>query len=543
MKALAVPCLCLLAGLARADHPPAKPATAVLMTGLGDLHHPVSTANPEAQKFFDQGLALLYAFNHDEAAASFARAADLDPGLAMAYWGVALVRGPNYNLDADDEQWKAAHAALQKALALAAKAPEHERDYVQALAKRYAADPKADRKALAAAYKEAMGALTRKYPDDLDAATLYAESAMNLRPWKLWTPDGRAEEGTAEILTVLESVLRRNPAHTGANHYYIHAVEASPYPERGLASARRLEALAPAAGHLVHMPAHIHFRAGDYAAAVRANERAAAADRAYIQARNVTGVYPMMYYSHNLHFLAAAHAFRGRSADARAAADQLAAHVGPHVKDMAMLEGFLAVPPQVLVRFNRWDDVFAAPPPDEGQKITRAMWRYARAAARLATGEAAAAGRERAAFLAAAKEVPGDAKISDINLARDVLAIAEAVLDGRFALAGGDRAGAVEALRRAVRLEDGLAYIEPPDWLCPAWETLGAVLLAGGDAAGAEAVFRAALAKHPRHGRSLFGLRETLKAQNKDYAARLVDQQFRAAWADADVTELRLKDF
>ena len=235
MKRLGVLLLFLPGGVAFADHDreaPARPAT--LMAGLGNHHHPVSTANEEAQKFFDQGLTLLYAFNHDEAARSFARAAELDPNLAMAHWGVALVKGPNYNLDADDEQWKAAHAALRQAEKLAARAPEPERDYVRALAKRYSPDPKADRQQLAAAYKEAMGELARKYPDDLDAATLYAESAMNLRPWKLWTPDGKPAEGTEEVLSVLQAVLRRNPDHPGANHYYIHAIEASPHAERGL---------------------------------------------------------------------------------------------------------------------------------------------------------------------------------------------------------------------------------------------------------------------------------------------------------------------
>src|SRR5262249_22179006 len=235
MKRLSVVLVFLAGGVAFADHDknmPARPAT--LMGGLGRHHHPVATGNEEAQKFFDQGLTLLYAFNHDEAARSFARAAEIDPNLAMAYWGLALVKGPNYNLDADEEQWKAAHAALEKAQKLAVKAPEPERDYIQALARRYSPHPKADRKQLAAAYKEAMGELARKYPDDLDAATLYAESAMNLRPWKLWYPAGKPAEGTEEILGVLESVLRRNPDHPGANHYYIHAIEASPHAERGL---------------------------------------------------------------------------------------------------------------------------------------------------------------------------------------------------------------------------------------------------------------------------------------------------------------------
>jgi hypothetical protein len=544
MRRLAVPLLLAACLPAAADHPADKPAgRAVLTPGLGDVRHPVSTRVPEAQQFFDQGLAYLYAFNHDEATRSFARAAELDPALAMAYWGVAVSKGPNYNLDADDEQWKAAYAALQTALKLADAAPEPERDYVRALAKRYGPDPKADRKPLAAAYKQAMGELARKYPDDLDAATLYAESAMNLRPWKLWGADGKPAEGTEEILAVLESVLRRNPNHTGANHYYIHAVEASPAPERGLASAARLRTLAPAAGHLVHMPAHIHMRVGDYAAAADANERAAAADEAYIRARKPVGAYPMMYYPHNLHFLAAARAFQGRAADAQAAADRLTAHVGPHVAAMPMLEGFLVMPHQVRVRFHKWDDILAAPPPPEAQKTVRAVWHFTRALAHLAKGDAAKADREREAFRTARKAVPEEAMVSDQNSAAKVLLLADTVLDARFALAGKDRPKAVSLLRAAVKLEDELSYVEPPDWILPTREALGAALLLGGEAAEAETVFRDNLRKYPREGRSLFGLRESLTAGKKDHAARLVDLEFRAAWAAADPKELRIEDY
>jgi hypothetical protein len=544
MKRLGILLLLLSGGFAFADHDkegPARPAT--LMAGLGNLHHPVATGSAEAQKFFDQGLTLLYAFNHDEAARSFARAAQLDPNLAMAYWGLALVKGPNYNLDADDEQWKAAHAALRKALELSDRAPEPERAYVRALAKRYSADPKADRAKLALAYKEAMAELARRYADDLDAATLYAESAMNLRPWKLWTPDGKPAEGTAEILTVLEAVLRRNPNHPGANHYYIHAIEASPYPERGLPCALRLPGLVPAAGHLVHMPAHIHMRVGDYALAARCNEQAIAADRAYIKRYDVKGVYPMMYYPHNIHFLAAAHCFQGRAADARKAADQLAAHVGPHVAQMPMLEGFLLMQPVVLVRFNRWEDVLAAQLPDEKRQLTRAAWHFARALAFLARGQTREARRERRQFLERKRALPGDAKVSDWNTAQGVLGIAEAVLDAKTALARDDRPRALELLRRAVRMEDALNYGEPPDWMLPVRETLGAVLLLGGDAAEAEKVFRAGLAQYPRSGRCLLGLRESLKAQKKDHAARLLAEEFRAAWQNADGGEPDLKGF
>jgi hypothetical protein len=270
-------------------HGTAQATPAVLMPGLGTHHHPVSTGNPEAQRFFDQGLRLIFAFNHDEAVRAFQRAAELDPQLAMAYWGIALAMGSNYNLPPEPEREKAAYEALQRALTLAAKAPEQERAYIEALSKRYSNDPQADLKKLAADYKHAMGELAKRYPDDLDSATLYAESAMNLRPWQLWGKDGAPAEGTEEIVAVLEAVLKRNPDHIGANHYYIHAVEASRHPERALPSAARLETLAPAAGHLVHMPSHIYLRVGDYLAAAHTNAVAAAVDEAYLKS-TVSGV-------------------------------------------------------------------------------------------------------------------------------------------------------------------------------------------------------------------------------------------------------------
>ena len=275
-----------------------------LMPGLGNAHHPVSTKNKKAQEFFDQGLKFVYGFNHDEARRSFEQAAKLDPKLAMAWWGVALTLGPNYNLPVDAEREKAGYEAAQKAVSLQANASEPERAYINALVVRYSNDPKTDLHQLDRAYKDAMSKLTARYPDDLDAATLYAESIMNLNPWHLWAPDGKPAEGTEEIVSVLESVLKRAPNHLGANHYYIHAVEASPHPERGLASAARLEKLAPAAGHLVHMPAHIYARVGDHSAAAHSNEVAAAADKKFLAETRQQGVYPLMYYSHNLHFLA-----------------------------------------------------------------------------------------------------------------------------------------------------------------------------------------------------------------------------------------------
>ncbi|MCI0684819.1 MAG: hypothetical protein L0Y71_22205 [Gemmataceae bacterium] len=540
--------LCLVfiaaAGLAFADHPAqSSKRKAVLLDGLGDVHHPVATKSPEAQKFFDQGLRLIYAFNHDEAVLAFQRAAELDPDLAMAHWGAALALGPNYNLDAEAEQIKAAYQALNQARKLAAKAPEHERAYIDALSKRYAADPaKADKKQLAAAYSQAMGELSKRYPDDLDAATLYAESMMNLRPWELWSPDGKPAPDTLKIIDVLEGVLRRNPRHTGANHYLIHAVEASPRPERGLPAAHALEGLAPAAGHLVHMPSHIYIRVGDYDAAARANQKAAAADRAYLEKFKVRGVYPMMYYSHNLHFLAVAHAMQGRFADSKKAADQLAAHVGPHVAEMPMLEFFLPTPMLTLVRFQRWDDVLAQPAPPAKQPITKTIWHFGRGCALVAQGQHDDAAKELDALRATLKEIPGDTPYGDRNKATKVLVVPEHLLAGRLALAKGRRAAGIKHLEHAVQAEDGLNYIEPADWHLPARETLAAAHLRLGESAPAERIFREDLERNRRNGRSLYGLVLSLRAQGNMHAADLVQQEFAAAWRNADV-KLRIEEY
>src|SRR5215204_2238052 len=347
------------------SHAPAKEmAPATLEMGLGDINHPVSTSNPEAQKFFNQGLAYIFAFNHEEAIRSFKQAAQLDPQLGMAYWGVALAMGSNYNVPADGPALLEAYNNLQKAIALAPKASEQDRAYINALSKRYSSDIQVDRHKLEVDYKNAMGELVKTYPDDLDAATLYAESMMNLRPWQLWSLDGKPAEGTLDILAVLEGVMKRNPNHTGANHYYIHAIEASPNPERGMASAGRLMGLAPNAGHLVHMPSHIYLRTGDHDVAVKSNDLAIVADRRYLEKSGAQGVYPLMYYNHNIHMLAASHAGAGSFAGAIKAAKDLEANVKPNVKAMPMLEMFMPYHLITLVRFQKWDEVMAYPQPD-----------------------------------------------------------------------------------------------------------------------------------------------------------------------------------
>ena len=513
-----------------ASHSQAHPVA--LVTGLGDLHHPVSTRNPEAQKFFDQGLRFIYAFNHDEAARSFQHAVELDPNLAMAYWGVAEAIGPNYNDPADPDRFKHAHEAAQKALDLSSAASPSEQAYIQAMAKRFPADPNSNLQKSAEDYRDAMRQVARQFPDDLDAATLFAEAGMNLHPWGLWHQDGTPQEGTDEIVATLESVIKRDPNHLGAIHYYIHSVEASNNPERALAGANKLASLAPGAGHIVHMPAHIYIRTGDYEAAVQTNEQAAEVDRAYLKATGEQGIYPMMYYSHNLHFVAICGAMNGRYTEARKNADLLVANVGPHVKEMPPLEGFMTIPMAVEVRFHHWNEILKMPSPDPAMKTATVFWHFGRGLAFAGTGKIAEAEAEYRivsdAEAATAPDVIFQMPIN--NKAKDIMKIAENVVGAKIAIAKKDTAGAIALLRDAVAIQDKLNYGEPPDWFYPVRESLGGALLISGDAAGAEKVFRDDLDRNPRNPRSLFGLQQSLLQQKRDYDAGFVQKQFDSSW-------------
>lgn len=524
----------LLCGIAVAQQhaAPNQSKPAALMPGLGNLHHPVTTSNAEAQKFFDQGLRLIFAFNHEEAVSSFRRAAELDPKLAMAYWGIAEAIGPNYNDPGDPERFKQAHEAIAKATDLSAGASPSERAYIAALAKRFPGDANADHRKAAEQSRDALRDLVKQFPDDLDAATLFAEASMNLHPWGLWHHDGTPEAGTEEIISTLESVLRRDPNHMGAIHYYIHAVEASPSPERALAAANRLAALAPSAGHLVHMPGHIYIRTGDFEAAVKTNLQASAADRAYIQASGGGGMYPMMYYSHNLHFIAACASMSGDYTEARKAGEMLAAHVGPAVKDIPPLEAFMTVPIMVELRFQKWDQVMKIPQPAASMNTTNVFWHFARGMALASTGKITEAEAEYKLVVDAEQLTPAGLifAMPINNHTKDIFIVAENVLGAKIAVAKHDNAGAVQMLQRAVAMQDSLNYDEPPDWFFPVRETLGGVLLASGNATEAEKVFRADLDRNPRNPRSLFGLREALKAQNRAYDAQFVDKLLQVAW-------------
>src|SRR5229473_6056505 len=383
-----------------------EPPLDLALTAVGRQHHTILTKSSQAQDYFDQGITLFFGFNHEGAARAFRRAAELYPSSPMPLWGIAMAVGPNYNLDVDAQREKFAYETVQKAQKLAEHAPQIEKDYVAALAKRYSGDASPNYRKLSQDFAAAMKALSQKYPDDLDAATLYAESLMNLNPWKLWSLDGKAAEGTEEIVRVLESVLRRNPNHAGANHYYIHALEASPHPERALPSAARLEKLAPAAGHLVHMPAHIYARVGDHPAAARCNEAAITADQKFLGETQEQGVYRMLYYSHNLHFLAYASCMNGNFAEAKDAAAKLVANVAPGVKAMPMLEGFLPTPIVVLFAFERWNDHLKLPAPDVSFVTTNAVWHSLRGIAFANTGKTAEAEKEQKQFREVAGKIP-----------------------------------------------------------------------------------------------------------------------------------------
>ncbi len=518
-------------------------APAPLLPGMGEVRRPITTGSELAQTYFDQGMALLYAFNHDEAARSFRRATELDPAAAMPYWGLALAIGPNYNDTAvDAARARATFEAVEAALARAPRASAREQDYIRAVAKRYASpEPASDWLAFHRDYSAAMRELVQRYPDDLDAATLFAESLMMLRPWQLWTADGEPAPGTLELVAVLEDVLRRDPDHAGANHFYIHAVEASKSLERAIPSAERLMTLAPGAGHLVHMPGHIFLQTGDYELAAKANVAASEADRAYVERTGASGMYPLMYWTHNIHFIAYARMQQGRFDEALEAAREMVSNVGSAVSDMQMLEGFVTYPLSVLLAFREADAVLAEPEPAADQALARAFWRYARGVARAIRGELPLAEQERAEFLAAVAAVPPEARFLINNSAADFLAVAGAVLEAEIAAARGDDDEAIALWAKAAERQAALQYDEPAPWYEPVAQRQGFALLRAGRHAEAEATFRAALAGRRRDGRILFGLAECLRAQGREDNAMLVDARLADAW-DSSARALQIGD-
>src|ERR1700683_2310320 len=516
------------------------PAYQQLYDGLGDVHHPVTTKSPQAQKYFDQGLAFNYGFNHDEAYQSFSTAAQLDPEMAMADWGVALVLGPNYNLPATDEGMKSACGAIQRAQSWvtsrdAAAKPE-EKALIEALAKRYGSDGKQTPER-EKAYADAMRAVAHKYPDDPDVQALFAESLMDLHPWALWTADGKPGPETVELVWTLETTLKKYPNHLGANHYLIHAVEASPHPERALASANRLASLAPAQGHIVHMPSHIYSRIGAYHEASEANVAAIKSDQTFLQLSHETGVYPVMYATHNIDFLFYDEMMEGRKRDAIKTARDLEDAVPPAiVQQMPMLAVMSPKLYFAIARFGAWDEILAELAPRKEFAYTNAMWHYARGLAFAAKGKFDDAEAEKKALDVSAASVPADLETGPNNKARDVTKLASTILAGTIASDHGDHSEAIRDFTEAVREQDALGYNEPPSWYYPVRETLGAELLADKKIAAAEKVYRDDLKKNPENPRSLYGLAQTLRAEGKNDEAAKVQHRFTIVWSHSDVT-------
>ncbi len=516
---------------------PTASAAPVLFDDLGRHHRTITTSSARAQAYFDQGLRLVYGFNHHEAQLAFREAARLDPGCAMCYWGIALTYGSNYNSPTDAERERGAGEAIRQAQALASRGTDRERALIEALARRHASAPGADRAALDRSYADAMRQVTRRFPDDLDAATLFADAMMNLRPWDLWTPEGQPHPGTEEIVWTLERVLATDPSHPGANHLYIHAVEASSRPEQGIPAAERLGALMPGAGHIVHMPSHIYFRVGRYADAVAVNVRAVAVDRAYFEKSRPSEIYRMLYYPHNLDFIWIAASMDGRSAETLRAAREFSAAVPMemvlHSPDM---ETAPAAPLFALARFGRWEEVLQQPAPVPGMPYVTGSWHYTRGLAFVATGRPEEAARELAALRAVLQSVPPERTLAGFFKTADMLRLASDVLAGEMAARTGDVDTAAKHLAEAVRSQDGHWFTEPPPWYYPVRQSLGAVLLEGGRPAEAEAVYREDLRRNPGNGWSLFGLAQSLRAQGKVTEAAAVEERFRLAWARADVT-------
>ncbi len=535
--------LFVCAAFGQHNHATAPPESgpAPILAGMGRLHHPITTSSALAQQYFDQGLTLVYAFNHDEAVRSFEYVAKLDPKCAMAYWGIALARGPNYNeweIDAGRE--KVSADAIRKAQSLAKRASPSEQDYIRAFAKRVSADPKADQKKLGESYRDAMREVMRRYPDDFDAAVLFAEAAMDLRAWKLWKRDGTPEEGTAEAVEALESVLQRDPENIGANHFYVHALEASPHPEKAMASAQRMANLTPGAGHLVHMPAHIYIRTGDYHASSISNRQAMGADQGYINKYHVEGMYPLMYYTHNMHFLVVSACMEGDFDGANRVAANITKGIMPMLKDHPEGQSFVPTQTLVLVRFRHWAEIEQLPEPDKSLDQAHALWRFARGMAYNGEGKTDQAALERTALAEEVKAIPAKEGFG-YNTAGQVFEIASLMLDADIARAHHDYKQAAALLVKAAQAEDALNYDEPPDWYLPPRESLGAVLLLDGKPAEAEAVFREELKAHPKNPRALFGLAESLRAQGKAAEEAAARKEFEEGWKHAD-TRLRMED-
>lgn len=539
-RLIAIVCLAAASAsvFAHADEPTPDVA-ALAADGNGNFTRPLGLDDAEAQQAFDQGLLLLYAFNHDEAIVAFERAAQLAPRAAAPRWGLALAHGPHINkIGMTAEQSQAAWQALQNAVACAAQGSDVDRALISALQCRYAAEPPADRTSLDRAYANAMREAWRAFPHDGDVGALFAESLMDLRPWELWTVEGQPQPGTTEVLEVLEQTLAEHPQHPLALHLYVHAVEASPAPERGDAAADRLREAHPALGHLVHMPSHIDIRRGRWGAALTANERAIAADERLQQRRSVKGFY-RIYMAHNRHMLAFAAMMRGESRRSAAAIDELLAGIPQDwlakPENAALVDGYFAMPIEIDMRFGRWQNVLDRPQLKPQYPLAGAIRLAARGVALAALNRPEAARQEQAAFRQARQLVPAEAGFGN-NTAANLLAVADALLEGELLLREGDIERGLAELERAAEREDQLRYDEPPDWVQPVRHAWGAALVRHGRSREAEVVYQQDLTRWPENGWSLFGLAESLRQQGRIEEAQAVDARFKAAWQAADVT-------
>jgi tetratricopeptide (TPR) repeat protein len=518
-------------------------AQAPLLDGLGDFNHPITTADPWTQRYFNQGMIMAAGFNHAESIRAFRAAQRLDPACAMCYWGEALATGPNINVTSKGKAIMlpadrvSARAAIDKALALVDGVTARERDLINAQSARYNGDPATERYPLDVAYAQAMRALAAKYTDDDDIQALFAEAQMNTMPWDYWLDGGNPRPETAEVIAALEMVMARNPRHPLSRHLYIHAVEASSNPARAEDAADKLTDMVPGSGHLVHMPSHIYWRIGRYYDASEANVRAARVDEDYIAQCNAQGFYPALYYPHNIHFLWASASMEGRSEVAMEAGRKVAANVRlEQIREYPTVEFFQTVPLLSLVRFARWEEIMREPEPPVELQYSRAIWHYARAVALVRTGDLAAAQLE----LDALQPLMDNESIWFLDgndyPASQILAIADFLAQGELALAKEDYPAAIAAFTAAVEVQDALPYTEPPFWYYPTRQSLGHAMLQAGDYEAAEGVYRADLAQYPRNGWSLFGLSLSLDGQGKTEEASAARQRFDNIWARADVS-------
>ena len=530
----------------RADEDPvqslAQRAGAPLFEGMGDYHMQITTADLDAQRYFDQGMVLAFGFNHAESIRSFRAAQTLDPGCAMCFWGEALATGPNINVTNNGKAIMApaerasARAAIDQALALMDGLTLKEQDWIRALDQRYDGQADTPRDPLDRAWADALADMAERYPDDTTVASVYAEALMNTMPWNYWGPDGEAKPDTQAVIASLEAVMAADPNHPLALHLYIHALEASSNAAKAEAAADRLANLVPGSGHLVHMPSHIYFRVGRYQDSALANIRAAEVDEAYIAQCNAQGFYPALYYPHNIHFLWASATMQGQSALSLDSARRVVANVRvEQVEQFPAIQFFRTVPMLSLVRFARWEEILAEPEPYEPFAFARAIWHYGRGVAHAALGDAEAALVELGAIEQLEPEVD-EIFMGNVYPARDLLEIAKSLLRGEIAYRSGDAETAVLAFEGAVALQDALPYTEPPFWYYPTRQSLGAALLASDRVAEAQAVFEKDLAQYPMNGWAMFGLAEALRRQGDAAGAEKIRARFETVWQFADVS-------